>query len=205
MPKNLIDVLQSRSFEKKIRADTSLINHETRTVPFILVSKNNSGERYDWWENRIYTEELDPKGAILTELRTFFKDHFPSVDNAIGRVENLRLEGGEIKCDVIFGSDEDSLKVFQKYAEGILTDVSIGYTIDEVVETEKKGEPTHVLVTRFTILELSAVWKGFDKNATVGRSADADKEKVVGQEDQPSNAERELIGLKLKIMQKEIL
>lgn len=208
MPENLLDVLQSRNFEKKIRADTSLIDTQTRTVPFILVSKDNAGERYDWWEGRIYIEELDPKGAILTELRTFFKDHSPSVDNAIGRVENLRLEGSEIKCDVVFGSDEDSLKVFQKYAEGILTDVSIGYTIDEVIETEKKGEPTHVLVTKFTILELSAVWKGFDKNATVGRAVEKIKKEeneVEGQKDQLSKVERELIGLKLKIMQKEIL
>lgn len=174
MPKSLLDALHGRSFGKNIRADTSLINRDTRTVPFILVSKDNAGERYDWWEGRIYIEELDPNGATLTELRTFFKDHRPSVDNAIGRVENLRVEDGAIKCDVVFGSDEDSLKVFQKYAEGILTDVSIGYTIEEVIETEKKGEPTHVLVTRFTIMELSAVWKGFDSGATIGRKAAED-------------------------------
>ena len=169
MPKTLLDALRSRSFDKNIRADTALISVETRTIPFILVSKNNAGERYDWWDGETYIEELDPKGAILTELRTFFKDHNPSVDNAIGRVENLRIDGGEIKCDVVFGSDEDSLKVFQKYAEGILTDVSIGYTIEEVIETEKKGELTHVMVTKFTIMELSAVWKGFDSGAIASR------------------------------------
>lgn len=175
MSKNLMEILQNRSFEKRIRADTSLINIEERRIPFVLVSKDNSGERFDWWEGRVYIEELDPKGAVLTELRTFFKDHRTSVDSAIGRVENLRLEGGEVKCDVVFGSDEDSLKVFQKYVEGILTDVSIGYTIEQTIETEKKGEPTHVLVTRFTILELSAVWKGFDSGAKVGRQAVEDQ------------------------------
>ena len=139
--------------------------------------------------------------------RTFFKDHNPSVDNAIGRVENLRLEGGEIKCDVVFGSDEDSLKVFQKYAEGILTDVSIGYTIDEVVETEKKGEPTHVLVTKFTILELSAVWKGFDGGATVGRNAQKRQEPTGEEEGEDLEAaalESELRERKLKLFEKEI-
>jgi hypothetical protein len=207
MDKRLLDILRSRNFEKKIRADTQLINTEERRIPFILVSKNNAGERYDWWEGRVYIEELDPKGAVLTELRTFFKDHEPSVDNAIGRVENLRLEGGEIKCDVVFGSDEDSLKVFQKYAEGILTDVSIGYTIDEVVETEKKGEPTHVLVTKFTIMELSAVWKGFDSGATVGRNAQKRQESVDEEEGEDLEAaalESELRERKLKLFEKEI-
>ena len=44
-----------------------------------------------------------------------------------------------------------------------------------MIETEKKGEPTHVLVTKFTILGLSAVWKGFDSGANVGRKAVEDQ------------------------------
>ena len=123
----LIDKIKGRSFQKRIRADTSFIDVENRTIPFIIVSKNNAGERYDWWEGRVFIEELDVKGADLTQLRTFFKDHVPSVDTAIGRVENLRIDGEEIKCDVIFGSDDNSQTVFKKYVEGILTDVSIGF------------------------------------------------------------------------------
>ncbi len=200
MPKTLLDALRSRSFDKNIRADTALISVETRTIPFILVSKNNAGERYDWWDGETYIEELDPKGAILTELRTFFKDHNPSVDNAIGRVENLRIDGGEIKCDVVFGSDEDSLKVFQKYAEGILTDVSIGYTIEEVIETEKKGELTHVMVTKFTIMELSAVWKGFDSGAIASR-----KKEQASQETDGSNLiQSESIARELNLKEMEL-
>ena len=199
MEKQLIDILKNRSFEKRIRTDTALINIEERKVPFILVSKDNAGERFDWWEGRVYIEELDPKGAVLTELRTFFKDHKPNVDTAIGRVENLRLEDGEIKCDVIFGSDADSQKIFQKYVEGILTDVSIGYTIQDTIETEKKGEPTHVLVTKFTPLELSAVWRGFDQGAKVGREASEHEEM------ERSKIEMNNIDRKLKIMEKEII
>lgn len=199
MKKRLIDELRARSFEKRIRADTKLIDLEKRSIPFVIVSKDNAGERFDWWEGRTYIEELDPKGGDLTQLRTFFKDHKPSVDTAIGRVENVRLEDSEIKCDVVFGSDEDSTKIFQKYAEGILSDVSIGYTIQEIVETEKKGEPSHVLVTKFTPLELSAVWRGFDGGATISREADT-------QEDiESSKVEMENIELKLKIMEKEIV
>jgi len=171
MPKNLMDALKGRTFEKRIKARAENINMEERKISFIIVSENNAGERFDWWEGKVYIEELDPRGAVLDELCTFFKDHVLNVDTAIGRIENKRLEDGKIKCDVIFGSDEDSLKIFQKYVELILTDVSIGYTIDETIETEKKGEPTHVLVTKFTILELSAVWKGFDSGAKVGRNA----------------------------------
>lgn len=166
----LMEKLQNRTFSKRVSPDLNLIDEEKRMIPFILVSNDNAGERYDWWDDKVFIEEIDVKGVDTSELRTFFKDHRPSVDTAIGRVENSRIENGSVKADVYFGSDEDSLRIFNKYKEGILTDVSIGYSILETIETERKGEPTHVMVTKCSVHELSAVWKGFDKKATIGRS-----------------------------------
>jgi len=170
----IVSGLQGRQIERSARADMSLIDEESRKVPFIIISRDNAGERYDWWNDEIYLEELDVGGANYSELRTFFKDHNPSVDNAIGRVENARVEDGELKVDVVFGRDSDSDQIFRKYLDGILTDVSIGYHINDVIMTEKKEDPTHVLVTDFDIVELSAVWKGFDAGATVGRETEDD-------------------------------
>lgn len=170
----LLKKIQSRTFFKRVNPDLSLIDEEKRMIPFILVSDANSGERYDYWEGRVYVEEIDVNGVDTSELRTFFKDHQPSVDTAIGRVENARVENGQVKADVYFGSDEDSLRIFNKYKEGILTDVSIGYEILDTIETDKQGEPVHVLITKCSIKELSAVWKGFDKKATIGRSSDSE-------------------------------
>lgn len=154
----------------RAKTDPAQIDIEKRMIPFILVSKNNAGERYDWWNDEVYIEELDPNGARLEELMTFFKDHAPSVDTAIGRIDNKRVEDGMIKSDVYFGTDEDASKVFQKYRDQVLTDVSIGYYVHDVDITRRQGEPDHVLVTDYTIVELSAVWKGFDRGATIGRS-----------------------------------
>lgn len=149
------------------------INVDKRTVPFIMVSANNAGERYDWWEDEIYIEELEVTGAKFDRLQTLFVDHRPSSINAIGRIDNTRVEDGEMKCEVYFGRDSQSDAIFQKYVDGLLTDVSIGYRINDVIVTEKKEKPTHVLVTDYEIVELSSVWRGFDTGATVGRSRDA--------------------------------
>jgi len=132
---------------------------------FILISENNETNRYDWWSGETFIEELDVKGADFSELKTFFKDHNPSVDNAIGKVEDLRIEGSQLLAGVSFGSDDNSQTIKQKYNDEILTDVSIGYRINELILTEKKGEPDHVLVTDYSIIELSAVWKGADSGA----------------------------------------
>lgn len=173
MPKSkhkIVSRVQGQTVERKLSIESSSINESERKIPFILVSKDNQGERFDWWKDEIYIEKLDVNGANHERLKTFFKDHIRSVDNAIGKVENIRIEDGELKADVVFGTDEESDKIFRKYLDGILTDCSIGYKIINVTTEERKGEPTIVTVTEFEIRELSAVGIGFDKGATVGRN-----------------------------------
>lgn len=201
MPKNkrLIDSLRTRKFERSASIISDAINTETRTISFIIVSNQNAGDRFDWWEGQAFIEEIDPNGADTSRLRTFFTDHNPTSLNAIGRITNIRLDtDGQIKCDVVFGTSTMANEIFTRYVEGILTDVSIGYNIDDVVETEKKGEPTHVMVTRFTILELSSVWSGFDSGATVGRSKQSGVSHVETIND-PDVIEREIEILKRKV------
>lgn len=179
--------------------DVAVIDVENRSIPFILVSKNNAGERHDWWSGEVYIEELDVNGARLDELQTFFKDHNQRVDTAIGRIENARIEDGEIKSNVIFGTDDDASRVFQKYQDRILTDVSVGYYVNDIIVTSKKDEPDHVLVTDYTIVELSAVWKGFDKGATMGRAF----AKSTGEPKKLRN--NDVLRRKLNLKQKELV
>lgn len=153
----------SNSINEEQRADITPNSNADTT--FILISNHSQTERYDWWNDETYIEELDVNGADYSQLKTFFKDHEPSVDNAIGKVSNLRIENNQLLGDVRFGSDDKSQIIKQKYDDGILTDVSIGYRIDDYVLTEQKDAPTHVLVTKYRIVELSAVWKGADAGA----------------------------------------
>ena len=178
MPKQqkhkVIARVQGQSFERKLNFEASAIDVEKRKVSFILISSNNDGERYDWWKDEIYIERLDVNGANYERLKTFFKDHNDSVDSAVGRVENVRVENGELKGDVIFGTDDDSEKIFRKYVDGVLTDCSVRYKINRVTVEERKDEPTLVTVTDFEIRELSAVGIGFDKGAVVGRNLESE-------------------------------
>jgi len=150
--------------------DESAIDEENRKISFILVSEQNEGMRKPCCEEP-YIERLDVNGADTSNLRTFFKDHTPNVDNAIGRVENVRVEDNKLKADVIFGSDEESQRIFQKYKDRILSDVSIGYRIKEYEIDESKDTPV-VTIRNFEIYEVSAVGIGFDKGAKMARSAE---------------------------------
>lgn len=207
MLRNANDFKNLGTIHNRAVAQTDLIDSSTRTIPFILVSNDNGGLRYDWWEDEIYEEKLVVTGATFDRLKTFFKDHELSVDTAIGRVVNVRVEQDQIKADVIFGSDEDSDKIFRKFQEGILTDVSIGYTIQETITTERTGQYTLVEVTQFDIHELSAVWKGFDSGATIGRNADKNLKKEVenNEEDAELLRMKEQRSRKLLLAEKSIL
>lgn len=182
MDEELKKLLQKRlkDFEttRKLPVDRSLINEKTRTVPFILISQENEGERYDWWKDEVYIEKLDVNGAVFSRLKTMFKDHYRSVDSAVARWENIRVEDGQLKADAVFGTDDDSEKIFRKYVDGILTDCSIGYKILTSTIEERKDEPTLVTITSFDIYEASAVGVGFDKGATVGRNEEKFKKEV---------------------------
>lgn len=97
MPKKKEDIQRKLSgfdTQRNFVVDKNAINIETRTISFILVSEKNEGERYDWWTDEVFIEKLDVNGARYERLKTFFKDHNRSVDSAIGRVENIRLEDG---------------------------------------------------------------------------------------------------------------
>lgn len=211
MLRNANDFKQLGTIHNRAVAQTDLINEETRTIPFILVSNDNSGLRYDWWEDEIYEEKLIPEGATFDRLNTFFKDHRMSVDTAIGKVVNTRVEDGQIKADVIFGSDTESQTIFNKFREGILTDVSIGYSIQDTKTTKREKDYPLVEVTRFDIHELSAVWKGFDKNAKVGRNADdSNLEKEVENNEENSDlleaeTSREKRARDLELIEKSII
>ncbi|QKF72782.1 Mu-like prophage major head subunit gpT [Aliarcobacter faecis] len=178
MPKKKEDIqrkLAGFDTQRNFIVDKNAINEESRTISFILVSEQNEGERYDWWKDEVFIEKLDVNGAKVERLKTFFKDHNRSVDSAIGKIENVRVEDGKLKADVVFGTDEASEKIFRKYVDGILTDCSIGYRILSTKIEERKGEPTLVTVTEYEIFELSAVGVGFDRGATVGRELNLNK------------------------------
>ncbi len=194
---NLKTNLLGNEIQRRASPQISLINEKERKIPFILISKDNAGPRYCCGEIE-YNERLDVSGAKFDNLKTFFKDHDRSVDSAIGKVENIRVENGELKADVVFASTPDAIKVFEKYKEGILTDVSIGYRVNAVTIEEKVNEPDVVTVTDFDILEVSAVGVGFDKGATVGRSKNNSKEENLDKEKFTQMQERlkELEGLK---------
>lgn len=147
------------------------------SIGFTFISVDNSGERYDWGSGEMYEELLNPNGAKTHRLKTMFKDHHRSVDSAVGKVLNIRVENDTLKGEVTFGSGDVEQSVFRKYKEGILDSVSIGYQINDYKVETREGQIDLVTVTDYDVFEVSAVGIPFDADAVADRSINLHEDK----------------------------
>ena len=159
------EVLKSEKRSLTVGARAQPVNDREGVLAFTFISKENEGVRHDWWSGESYVERLDPSGAKTDRLRTFFKDHELRVDNAIGKIENVRVEDDELVGDVVFGKDEDSQRIYEKYRDGLLSDVSVQYQINAYDVLERDADLDLVTVTDYDVFEVSAVAVGFDLGA----------------------------------------
>ncbi len=90
----------------------------------------------------------------------------------VGVIEKAWVEAGEGRALIRFpskGVDESADRMFAMVQEGIIRNVSVGYSIDEVrvVEPQKKGEIEKRIATRWTPFEVSFVTIPADAGAQV--------------------------------------
>jgi HK97 family phage prohead protease len=94
-----------------------------------------------------------------------------NVDEPIGRVSDIRLDGTKLRGALKFSpNSEKGPRIAADVAAGFLGDVSIRYSIDEFeTRTDEHGHDT-ITVTRWTPLEASIVTVPADATVGVGRS-----------------------------------
>jgi len=95
-----------------------------------------------------------------------------STFSQVGVVERAWIEGGEGRAVVRFpskGTDENADRIFALVSEGILRNISVGYSIDKVrvVQPEKAGEVEKRIAERWTPHEISFVTIPADPGAQV--------------------------------------
>lgn len=93
------------------------------------------------------------------------------VDQHLGRVSNIRIEGDRLRGDIEFDTaDPDAEKWQGKVDRGMVKDISIRYSIDDYEIIERKDEEPEYRITRWTPLEASAVTVPADHSVGFGRS-----------------------------------
>lgn len=119
----------------------------------------------------------------------FNHDNF-SRENRIGVVESATLKNRRIEAVVRLSKRDDVDDIWQDIQDGILRNVSVGYTINEKVLTrEGKGAPSEFRVTDWTPFEVSSVSTPADQTVGIGRGFKDGQTayRVINLEDQRGN------------------
>lgn len=156
-----------------VRPDT--VDIEARTVELVWTT-GAKGRRWNW-DVGYYLEELEVSDSAVKLDRLNNGAPLLNVHNqwelssVLAVVERAWLENGEGKALVRFSQREDADEVFRDVKDGILRNISVGYTVHRYVLVEG-GDDTMPLyrAVDWEPMELSLVPVGFDDGAKV-RSA----------------------------------
>lgn len=145
---------------RELRLDASRADASQRRVPAVI-STEFAVERDGFSEVLLHgSENVDLSRAPLPLIESHDGHRLN-----IGLVENLRLAGGKLRGDIVFGSSNRALELWPDVASGIVRNLSIGYVI---VDHEMRGET--LVATRWQPFETSLVSIPADPNAGTYRS-----------------------------------
>ena len=130
------------------------------------LSSENIVERYFGGERLIHTSEAIDLSRAKDGLPLLFNHNS---DEPIGAVQNVRIENGKLKGNLIPGNSTRAKEIFADLNDGILKGISIGYRIGEIKRSEDDEEIYDV--TKWTLLEASVAPVPADHSVGVGRTA----------------------------------
>lgn len=150
------------------------LNVDARTMQ-VVAATETPARVMDWASGNFIDEVLLASGFKSAKQVPLLDSHNrSSIQAVIGSATGFTATNGSVVADVRFAETEDGERAMRLYEQGHLTDVSVGYTLDDVVEIEdgKKKSiggrefvgPVRV-VKRWSIKELSAVPIGADPQA----------------------------------------
>lgn len=153
-------------------APVGSVDTKARTTELVW-SKGARVQRYDWWAEEAYFEELsmDPAHVRMGRLQNgapLLNTHGRwNLEDVIGVVESASVEGGEGRATVRFSERESVEPIFKDVAAGIIRNVSVGYVVHRY---EKSRDEKGVLTLRavdWEPSEISLVPIGADAGAGV--------------------------------------
>lgn len=168
--------------ERSFLFEREKIDEATRTVELAFSSEAPYAR---WWGTEIL--EHTAAAVDLTRLKTggpLLCDH--DTRDQIGVIESVRIDADRVGRAVVrFGKSARAEEIFRDVVDGIRRNVSVGYSIDDLVLAEKSGDEETYRVTRWTPYEVSLVSVPADFSVGVGRAAEP---AIIPQEKQMTQA-----------------
>tara|TARA_A100001391_G_scaffold101236_1_gene67283 strand:+ start:37 stop:1998 length:1962 start_codon:yes stop_codon:yes gene_type:complete len=156
------------------------VNEELRTVDIVFTT-GAAIRRYDWWDDEVYEESLslDTGHVRMERMQSgnapVLRDHKNSVDFQDGIVVTASVDGKEGRATIrLDGGDEQSDRIWRKIANGIIRNISVGYTVYKYEITREEGKLPVYRAIDWEPMEVSLVAVPADFGASIrdgGKSA----------------------------------
>lgn len=181
MKRSLADIQHRDLTARTLNLRAATIDESSRSVEATL-STENPVQVFDFNTFEMIDESLVADGARLPSQMPMLESHNRfSLDSVLGSIRNIRREEGRIVGRLYFAEgDEAAERAWQKVRQGHVTDVSVGYRVDEYVDipagqtstidgrTYTAGPERMLRVsTKWTPREGSLVSIGADEAATI--------------------------------------
>ena len=161
------------TLERAFLFEREKIDEETRTVELAFSSE---APYRRWWGIEIL--DHSPGAMNMDRLKAggpLLCDH--DTCDQIGVIESVRIDVDRVGRAVVrFGKSARADEIFRDVVDGIRRNVSVGYSIDDMVLEAKSGDEETYRVTRWTPYEVSLVSVPADLTVGVGRAADPAQE-----------------------------
>lgn len=171
MPQTTLDALTVRKAPDQIRdltcrtlhLRTDSIDEDTRSVEAVL-STEGRARVFDWGRFQIIEEVLIARGVQTADQVVLLDSHKrESLDNVLGSIRNLRVEGDEFVGRLHFVDGDDvAERAWNKVKQGHVTDISAGYRAIDFVDI-KPGATERVNGKSYTAgaltLRISNTWQ----------------------------------------------
>lgn len=146
------------------RVKTDGVDRENRSIPIVLATEEGV-RAYDGRQMDVVDEVIDLAGMEMPRQIPMVDSHDRySVRSVLGSIRELKVENGQLLGRAYFAGDETSRETFEKYADGHLTDFSVG-AIEHSAEYDESQSPVRKTITKSELVEGSAVVAGADPNA----------------------------------------
>lgn len=168
---------------RNFRAEATIVQSESaksKNRIELVWTTGFKGLRSDFGETFYEELEVSDRAVDLSRLNAgapLLAQHEASLSRTIGVVEKAWIENGVGRATVRLSKRADVQDIVQDVLDGILRNVSVGYSIEEFTDTTIKGEKHRTLkATRWTPSEISIVAIGFDPMAQTLRTAQTTNE-----------------------------
>lgn len=167
-------------YRGQVRAQSAILDEENRTIRVSFSSEDAKVLRggffqAPWYEvlghdrSEVNLERLESGAPVL--LNHARGGIFNEEATPIGVVESAEIKNGRGEATIRLSKRSSVDDIWADVRDGILQNISVGYSIDErTLTAEKEGEPDEYRVTRWTPAEISIVDIPADHSVGIGRS-----------------------------------